>query len=78
MEPNDKPMKDEKPLDGEVLSRMMLGCLLYRLGGEQTFTPEEINEIRTMVVGVQFFATDDGKIVLRTRNLEHLPGAKLI
>jgi hypothetical protein len=54
----------------EALWRLMLGCLLFRLGGEQTFTPEEMNEIREIVQGVQIILVDDSKILLRTRGPE--------
>ena len=56
----------------ELLQRMFLGCLLYRLGGEQSFTPEEIDDIRAEVKGVQFFTTEDNRIILRVRNEEFL------
>jgi hypothetical protein len=56
----------------EHLQRMFLGCLLFRLGGEQSFTPEEIDLIRAEVKGVQFFVTDDNRIVLRVRNEEFI------
>ena len=54
----------------EALWRMMLGLLLYRLGGQQTFTPSEIDEIRKTVQGVTIFAGDNDSIVLRTRGPE--------
>ena len=55
---------------GDVLMRLMLGCLLFRLGGEQTFTPQEIDEIKNSVGGVQVLATDQDTIVLRVRTPE--------
>lgn len=73
-----QPENTEVPINGEVLSRMMLGCLLYRLGGEQTFTPEEIDEIRKYVSGVQFFVAEDDRIILRTRGPQQIEGARLI
>lgn len=54
----------------EHLQRMFLGCLLYRLGGEQSFTPEEVDAIRSEVAGVQFFVAEGDKIILRVRNKE--------
>lgn len=54
----------------EHLQRMFLGCLLYRLGGEQVFSAAEIDDIRKEVAGVQFFATEDNKIILRVRNTQ--------
>lgn len=78
MQPDESQQSSEKPLDGTVLARMMLGCLLYRLGGEQSFTMTEIEDIQDIVAGVQFFATEDGKIILRTRGKSALPGSNLI
>lgn len=57
-------------LDGGILSRLLMGCLLYRLGGQQTFTPAEIDEIKDMVGGVQIFVTHDDKIVARVKGPE--------
>lgn len=57
-------------INTEALSRMFLGLLVFRLGGEATFTAEEIDEIRESVEGVQFIATHDGKIIVRCRNHE--------
>lgn len=51
----------------DSLMRMMLGMLLFRLGGEQTFTLDEYEYIRGEVKGVQIFAATDGTITLRTR-----------
>lgn len=65
-----RPMQDDH---AEALRRTFLCCLLYRLGGEQTFTPEEIQEIRLCVSRVQIIATHDNKIVLRTRGPESPP-----
>lgn len=35
--------------ESDKLVRLILGCLLFRLGGEQTFTAEEIDFICTDV-----------------------------
>lgn len=51
----------------EAMLRMMLGLLLYRLGGQQTFTPDEMDAIRQVVQGVTIYAGDNDKIILRTR-----------
>lgn len=51
----------------ESMLRMMLGLLLYRLGGEQTFTAGEMDEIRKIVQGVTIYAGENDQIILRTR-----------
>ena len=51
----------------DPVMRLMLGCLLFRLGGEQIFTADEINEIKTVVAGVQVFAIEENKILIKTR-----------
>lgn len=51
----------------EALMRLFLGLLTFRLGGEQLFTTAEIDEIKESVQGVTWFATDDGRIGIRTR-----------
>ena len=51
----------------EAMLRMMLGLLLYRLGGEQTFTSTEMDEIRMIVQGVTIYAGENDQITLRTR-----------
>lgn len=57
-------------MDSDKLLRLILGCLLFRLGGEQTFTEEEIDFICADVKGIQISTTADGKLLLRTRNPE--------
>lgn len=59
-----------KPLDNDALMRLFLGLLVFRLGGEQSFSAEEINDIRENVQGVQILLTENNRIVLRTRNNE--------
>jgi hypothetical protein len=54
-------------VDSDKLVRLILGCLLFRLGGEQTFTAEEIDFICQDVRGIQLFLTEDHKLLLRTR-----------
>ena len=56
-----------KHQDNDRLVRLILGCLLFRLGGEQTFTEEEIDFICQDVRGIQIFLTEDHKLLLRTR-----------
>jgi len=56
-----------KDLESERLVRLILGCLLFRLGGEQTFTAEEIDFICQDVRGIQLYLTEDHKLLLRTR-----------
>ena len=57
-------------MDSDKLLRLILGCLLFRLGGEQTFTEAEIDFICADVKGIQISTTEDGKLLLRTRNPE--------
>lgn len=54
----------------EAMLRMMLGLLLFRLGGQQTFTPTEMDEIRQTVQGVTIYAGENDQIILRTRGPE--------
>lgn len=56
--------------DGNTFSRLFLGCLLYRLGGEVTLTQEEIAEIKKYVGGVQIILKADDSIVLRSKTPE--------
>jgi hypothetical protein len=60
-----EPLESPDPM--ETLTRMMIGLLLYRLGGEQSFSPEEIREIQDYVAGVQIFVSDDGNFVVRSK-----------
>ena len=59
-----------EPDETNALMRLMLGLLLFRLGGEQTFTLEEYEYITKEVAGVQIHATAEGGIILRTRGHE--------
>lgn len=52
--------------DTESLLRLFIGLLVFRLGGEQTFSTEEINEIRTVVGGVKIYLLEDETVLLRT------------
>lgn len=63
--------------DLDSLTRMILGLLVYRLGGEQTFTISEIDEIRQVIHGVQIFLSSDGnKIIVRARGREYVEDLK--
>lgn len=46
------------PLDPEFLLQM-LGLVLFRSGGEQTFTSQEINDINNFVSRVKITARED-------------------
>ena len=48
------------------LAHYLLGLVLYRAGGEQTFTVQEIDDIRKVVVGIRVYTGDDNKLTLRT------------
>jgi len=62
-------MEEQKePVTGDTISRLFLGCLLFRLGGEQVFTTDEIAEIKETVGGVQILLTQDNKFLVRTRS----------
>jgi hypothetical protein len=65
-------MLDPKDPLNEVLMRTFLGCLLFRLGGEQTFTPEEMHDIQESVAGVQIIMGENDKMILRVRGRETL------
>lgn len=78
---NDEPWieKPEKPqLDpklSDALLRMFLGALVYRLGGEETFTESELQDIMLYVGGVQILTTlatetDEGRYTLRVRDVK--------
>jgi hypothetical protein len=47
----ERPILDPKTTD--ALMRMLIGALLFRLGGEETFTEPELDEIMKSVGGVQ-------------------------
>ena len=48
------------------LAHYLLGLVLYRAGGEQVFTLEQIDEIRKVVAGVTFgLDTKTGRMVVR-------------
>jgi hypothetical protein len=48
--------------------QQIVSLLLFRLGGEQAFTTEEIKEIQSCVAGVQMqIDPTDSKIILRSR-----------
>lgn len=53
--------------ESDRLVRLILGCLLFRLGGEQSFTEAEIDFICQDVRGIQIFLSENNTLVLRTR-----------
>lgn len=59
--------ESELPVSIDTVTRMALGLLLYRLGGEQSFTVEEMDDIRATVAGVAIFITPEGKLLFRTK-----------
>lgn len=63
-------IEENVPKSGDDLTRLMLGCLLFRLGGEQTFTPEEIDDIKEVVGGVQVLLTSANAIIVRVKTPE--------
>jgi len=65
--------------ESDKLVRLILGCLLFRLGGEQTFTAdrgaEEIDFICTDVRGIQLLlTTEEQQIAFEDPWREHGPG----
>ena len=48
------------------LAHQLLGLVLYRAGGEQTFTVQEVDDIRNVVVGIRIYTGADNRITLRT------------
>jgi hypothetical protein len=69
----DRPLLD--PKSSEALMRMLIGALLFRLGGEESFTESALQEIMLAVGGVQilYVASKDpgnpqGRYVLRVRD----------
>jgi hypothetical protein len=58
------------PEGRDIIRDGALGLLLYRLGGQQVFTLDEIADISKVVGGVIFALTKDGKFVLSTRSPE--------
>jgi hypothetical protein len=58
----------------EAMMRMMLGCLLYRLGGQQTFTGAEIHEICESIQGVQWHVDEDDNLTVIARTPEAVQG----
>lgn len=61
------------PVHSESLMRMLLGALLYRLGGEESFTEQALDDIMNTVGGVQVIYIPDagdatGRYILRVRD----------
>ena len=55
------------------LAHYMLGLVLYRAGGEQTFTPDEMDDIRKVVAGVTIgIDRKTSKVLLRVFTPEEL------
>lgn len=48
------------------LAHYLLGLVLYRAGGEQTFTVQEVDDIRKLVGGIRIYTDEDNKVMLRT------------
>lgn len=67
-----EPLLD--PKSSEALMRMLIGALLFRLGGEETFTEAELDDIRVTVGGVQIMWASEspghpeGRYILRIRD----------
>ena len=55
------------------LAHYLLGLVMYRAGGEQTFTPDEMDDIRKVVAGVTIgIDRKTGKVLLRVFTPEEL------
>ena len=63
-----EPERSMMTAETETLLRLFIGLLVFRLGGEQTFTPKEIKEIQEVVGGVQIILLDNDIILLRSTN----------
>jgi hypothetical protein len=69
----DRPLLD--PKSSEALMRLLIGALLFRLGGEETFTESALQDIMVTVGGVQILyivskdpENPEGRYVLRVRD----------
>lgn len=51
----------------------LVALLLFRLGGEQTFTSEEIKDIQSSMGGVMMFIDADERVILRSRPTPNVP-----
>jgi hypothetical protein len=51
----------------EDIITMLFGCLVYRLGGQQSFSPEEIDEIKETIEGVRITVDSNDRIVLTAK-----------
>jgi hypothetical protein len=70
MNPEDYNWQDPKR-EGEVTSsedlyKVLLSTAVYRLGGELSLLPEDIDEIQKTCIGFRMGLTKDGKILLRS------------
>jgi len=54
----------------DQMLRLCSALLLYRCGGEQTFTTEEMNTIRNEYPGFQILVNSDDQLVLRSRSAD--------
>ncbi len=52
------------------LLHQFVALLLFRCGGEQSFTPEDIREIQQTIGGISISISKDYKITLRARSHE--------
>lgn len=64
-------MVKRKRLD-DIAMQNLLTLLLFRLGGEQTFTQEEVTEISQTVGGATFSVDPNGLMILRCRTSESM------
>ena len=49
------------------LMTLLLGCLLYRLGGQQVFTIQEIDDMRQDIGRVRIVLDAEDRIVMRIK-----------
>ena len=54
-------------MESDKLLRLALGLLLFRLGGEQSFSEAEIDFICEDVKCIQLSVTEDSKLLMRVR-----------
>ena len=50
------------------ISNNIVMLLLYRLGGQQSFTVEEVAEIQKQVAGVMMVFDESGKLILKVQS----------
>lgn len=54
------------------ISNNIVMLLLYRLGGQQSFTTQEVLEIQKEVAGVMMVFDDSGKLILKLQSEEKM------